>query len=265
MARSKRTTGSAEPEKELVEVATALDLTALAERVGDLLRKAEQLAPSYTDFTLELLNVELDARRQRRHARNRKRSRLRERVEGLEDYDFTLRPKLEARVVRELLNCRWVGEGRNLICVGRPGLGKTRVLDALADAALRLGHTVLHTTAAEMLEDLHAALADGSYRRAFRRYLKPEVLYVDEFGYAPFDVEATNYLFRLVAQRHDARAPILLAANTGFKRWASFFPNEAQAVATVDRLIDRATILRFSGKSFRRPQDLLGEDDPDPT
>jgi hypothetical protein len=35
---------------------------------------------------------------------------------------------------------------------------------------------------------------------------------------------------------------IVLTANTGFTQWKNLFPSETQAVATVDRLIDRATI-----------------------
>jgi DNA replication protein DnaC len=119
---------------------------------------------------------------------------------------------------------------------------------------------VLKVTAAEMLEDLHASLADGTLRRTFSRYEKPAVLYCDEFGYEPFDAEATKYLFRLVSARH-GQSSILLAANTGFKSWKNFFPSEAQAVATVDRLIDNATILRFTGKSFRRPKEVIGQAD----
>jgi DNA replication protein DnaC len=93
--------------------------------------------------------------------------------------------------------------------------------------------------------------------RTFRRYEKYDILYLDEFGYAPFDADATKHLFRLVSARHRKRS-ILLAANTGFNNWKSFFPSEAQAVATVDRLIDQATILRFTGNSFRMPKLILG-------
>lgn len=244
--------------RELDALAEELDLYGLRAKLGELLGAAEKAGSSYTDFALALLREEAKVREERRRDRNRKRSRLPRAIQGLEGFDFSLRPQLEARVVRELLNCRWLGEGRNIICVGRPGLGKTRVLDALADAVLKSLRTVLRTTAAEMLEDLQGSLAEGAYRRTFRRYVKPAVLYLDEFGYAPFDTKATNHLFRVVAARHEAKAPILLAANTGFKHWKTFFPSEAQSVATVDRLIDRATILRFSGKSFRKPQDEHG-------
>jgi DNA replication protein DnaC len=116
---------------------------------------------------------------------------------------------------------------------------------------------VLCTLAADMIEDLHASQADGTFKRAFRRYLKPAVLLLDEFGYEPFTPEATNYLFRLVSARHRAGS-IVLTANTGFSKWRTLFPSEATAVATVDRLVDAATILRFTGKSFRQPQDIIG-------
>jgi len=252
-----------DPAKELDALAEQLDLYALREKLKELLSSAEKSASSYTDFALALLRTEVLSRQHRRLDRNRKRSRLPPTIEGLDGFDFTARPKIEARVVRELLNCRWIEEGRNIICVGRPGLGKTRVLDALAEAALKAEVTVLRTTAAEMLDDLQGSLADGSHQRTVRRYMKPAVLYLDEFGYAPFDAKATNHIFRIVAARHIFKLPILLAANTGFKHWQKFFPSEAQSVATVDRLIDRATILRFSGKSFRKPQDIHGADDAD--
>ena len=250
-----------DPAVELLELAQELNLTALRDEIAPLLARAEQQEPSYTDFALEMLRFEARTRKSRRLTRNLKRSGLPNVIEGLETYDFSLRPKLEARVVKELLNCRWVKEGgqggRNIICVGRPGLGKSRVLDSLGKAACLRGYTVRRVITAELLEDLHASLADGTYKRALRRYEKPDVLICDEFGYSPYDTEATKHLFRLVSARHLKRST-LLAANTGFKNWKSFFPSEAQAVATVDRLIDHATILRFTGKSFRKPKDVYG-------
>lgn len=260
MARKRLSSPQPDPLEELVGLVGNLDLTALETQLPDLVKRAEDQAPSFTDFALWLFRAEATAREDRRKSRNRRRSRLPEVIEGLDGFDFSIRPQLDARVVRELLFCRWANEGRNVICVGRPGTGKTRVLNALADAAVREGYSVLRTTAAEMLEDLRTSVPIGTYRRVLRRYLKVQVLALEEFGYATFGVDDSGHLFRLVAARHEARLPILLAANTGFTNWRRFFPNEAQSVATVDRLIDRATILRFSGKPCRRPQDIHGAD-----
>jgi DNA replication protein DnaC len=253
-------TSPQEPLAELAALAEGFALTALQKQLPDLLQRATDGGLSFTDFALSLFRAEARAREERRKERNRRRARLPERIEGLDGFDFTIRPQLEGRVVRELLHCAWAAEGRNLVLVGRPGTGKSRVLDAVADAALREGYTVLKTTAADMLDDLRGAVEVGNYRRVFNRYLKPEVLCLEEFGYASFSVDQSGHLFRVVSARHEIRASMVLAANTGFSHWRRFFPSEAQSVATVDRLIDRATILRFSGKPCRAPKEIHGAD-----
>ena len=237
------------PDHELAWLALELDLTTLPEATPNLLERAERESMSYTDFALSLLRTEWHARKERRLARGLKHSRLGT-VEGLDDFDFSARPQLEPRVVKELLNCSFVEENRNIICVGKPGLGKTRIAKVLAHAACLHGHSVLFTTAIDMLDDLHASLADGTFKRTLYRYTKPAVIVADELGYQGLDSVRANYLYRIVSVRH-GHGFIIITANIGFSKWSSFFPSDSQAAATVDRLLDRATILRFSGKNFR--------------
>jgi len=185
MARKKKSTKKTLGDllEEITALAHGLNLTALRDQLPDLIAQAEKSGVSYSEFILDLLRYEHTTRQSRRLTRNLKRSGLPQVVKGLDSFDFSLRPKLEARVVKELLHCRWVPERRNIICVGRPGRGKNHVLDALAKAACEKGYTVRKVITAEMLEELHGAIADRTYKRTFRRFEKPDVLYCDEFGY----------------------------------------------------------------------------------
>jgi DNA replication protein DnaC len=256
MARRTRRTPPRDPRQELIDLAIDLDLTALAAAFPDILARAEIEKISFTDFSLALLRAEASARQERSMQRILKQARLGT-VQGLDGYDFSIRPQLDPRIVKEFLSGHFIEEHRNVLCLGKPGTGKTRVIKAIGRAACALGYTVLYVVFAEMLDTLHASRADGTFIRTLRRYVKPQLLLIDEWAYEGVSLEATKDLFRLVSARH-RQGSIVLAANTGFSRWAKLFPTEAAAVATVDRLVDDATILRFTGKGGRQPRDIVG-------
>jgi DNA replication protein DnaC len=256
MARKRDAMPGASPREEVVRLAQELDLTALALASGDVIAKAEEERVTFFELARRLLETETKVRRQRSLDRRLKRSRLGS-VLGFDGFDFTIRPKLDERVVRGFLDAEWTRLRRNILLLGPPGLGKTRTAKAVVHAAIVAGYTALAVTTAEMLEDLYSSQADGSFRRRLRRYVKPDVLLCDEFGYESIDSKGSSLLFRVVSERYE-KGSIVLTANCGFTKWKRFFPSEAHAVATVDRLVDRASILRFTGKTGRGPKEVLG-------
>jgi DNA replication protein DnaC len=164
---------------------------------------------------------------------------------------------LSPHAVREFLTCRFISEKRNLIMVGRPSTGKSTVAKAIGHAACRKLHHVLYISMAEMLETINASRADHTFRKAFRRVTKPALLILDDAGFSNLDRDHATDLFRVVNARHRSSSTIVIS-NLPFKKWAELMPSEPQAVAIVDRLIDDASILRFSGKPFRNPRDVHG-------
>jgi len=241
----------------LQELLLNLNLTVAHRNIQELLSHALVRQVSYSQFLIDVLSQETDGRFEKKIARNLKRSGLGT-VKSLEEFDFSVRRKLSAAAVKELLNCQWVEEGRSILCIGKSGTGKSHISKSLGFAACMKGYSVIFTDAATMLEELYASLADNTYQRVFRRYAGVGVLAIEDITYIPKDPVKTDHLFRLVNARHP-RLPFIVTANAGFENWGKFFLNQAQAIATVDRLIDQATILRFTGKGFRKPRDIYGD------
>ncbi len=78
-------------------------------------------------------------------------------LKTLESFDFSLQPELPKAKLIEHFDGRFVGEHRNVIFTGPPGVGKSHLLSALGLALCTRGHRVYFTTAAALLMRLIAA------------------------------------------------------------------------------------------------------------
>ena len=82
--------------------------------------------------------------------------------------------------------------------------------------------------------------------------------FVDELGYLAYDARAADLIFQLVSRRYEHRS-VLITTNLPFKRWDTVFPNASCAVALIDRLTHHVEILRIEGRSYRRREAELSQ------
>ena len=63
---------------------------------------------------------------------------------------------------------------------------------------------------------------------------------------------------QLVSRRYEHRS-LLITTNLPFKNWDTVFPNASCAVALIDRLTHHVEILRIEGRSYRRREAELSQ------
>src|SRR6202008_1994487 len=226
-----------------------LGLQAVEARLENLVEQASKREPSYADFLDELLSCEIEARRTR-YLRARLQLAHLPFVKTFEQFDFGFQPSIDERQIRELRSLRFIHEASNVIFLGPPGVGKTHLSVALAEAAIRSAMGVYFITAHDLATDLGRAYREGRLDRRMRIYVAPKVLVIDEVGYLPLDDLGTTIFFQLVSARYE-RGSIILTSNKSYGDWGSIFGDPIIATAILDRLLHHSTTINIRGESYR--------------
>jgi DNA replication protein DnaC len=165
------------------------------------------------------------------------------------DFDWSWPTKIERDIIERALTLDFLPEARNLILVGRNGLGKTMIAQNICHAAVLAGYSVLFRSAAAILEELQRQGPEGR-RSKLRTYAHAGLLCIDEVGYLSFDDKAADLLYEVINRRYE-RKPLIITTNRPFKEWNEVFPNATCIVTLLDRLLHHADVTVIEGDSYR--------------
>ncbi len=191
-----------------------------------------------------------EVERNRRGLERRLRNARIGRFKPLADFDWTWPKQIDRSAVMDLMELTFIADASNVILVGPNGVGKSTIAQNIAHHAVVQGHTVLFTSAAQMLNELAALDSDMALRRKLRYYAQPAVLIVDEVGYLSYGNRHADLLFEIVNRRYEKKSTVI-TTNKPFAQWGEVFPNAACVVSLIDRLIHHAEIISIDGDSFR--------------
>ncbi len=172
------------------------------------------------------------------------------RFRPLADFDWNWPKRCDREAIEELMGLAFLEETANAILVGPNGVGKSTIARNIAHQAVLVGHTVLCTSAAQMLGELAAADGDNALRRRLALYARPRLLLIDEIGYLSYSNRHADLLFEIISRGYQEKS-ILVTTNRPFFEWGEVFPNAACVVSLVDRLVHNAEIIQIEGESYR--------------
>ena len=199
-----------------------------------------------------LLAIEADSLIERRIERRIKDSRLPER-KLLSDFDFTFQMGIDQSQIMELATLSFVERKQGLILAGSSGTGKSHIAKALLLIGCRKLYRCRYITAADMLKDLMASLADDTREQKLKLYTRPDILLIDEVGFDRLEQESArnaSLFFKVIDQRY-CKASTLLTTNIDFKALGDYLGDPVITTAIVDRMVHHSIIIHIQGPSWR--------------
>jgi len=239
---------------ELRENLKELTLSTMAREIEVQLRQAKENGPGYDEFLLDLTRAELRAKAESRLSRRVREAKF-PLLKTMEGFDFAAAPDIDIRVIRELTGCDYIKERRNVIFLGKSGVGKTHLATALGVEACRNNYRTRFISCYGLVNELIEARREKELQRLIGRHARFDLLILDELGYIPFSREGAELLFQVLAERQEKRS-VIITTNLGFADWTQVFGDAVMTAALLDRVTHKAHIINCQWDSYRLKESL---------
>lgn len=176
------------------------------------------------------------------------------------DYDFSFQPSLNKNEIMDLKYLKFIENHENIIFLGPPGVGKTHLATSVGMEVALNRISTYFISCHDLIMQLKRAYLENRLDQRIKHFTSYAVLIIDEVGYLPLDIEASNFLFQLIAKRYEKKSTIL-TTNKNFSEWGEVFGDAVLANAILDRLLHHSKVFTIKGRSYRTKDIIkLGKD-----
>jgi DNA replication protein DnaC len=233
----------------LVTTLKQLRLSGLLASLEVRLHEAHSHGLSHAEFLELILHDELAVRADRQVQRRLKAALFREH-KTLDEFDWSFNPSIKKKPLFDLATGRFIREARDVLFLGPPGVGKSFLVQALGYQAIKTGFTVLYRSIFDVVRDFLHDEALGQDDQVLAKYLKPDLLIIDDMGMKQLPKRSGEYLFEIIMRRYETRST-MMTSNRPLEDWGKLIGDVPSATAILDRFLHHAEVIQITGKSYR--------------
>ena len=129
---------------------------------------------------------------------------------------LSFNPSVHKKEIFDLaFSCRFIREAKDVLFLEPPGVGKTHLAQAIGYDVIRQNFLVLYRSIFDLVRDFMKDEAFNQMDKTVRKYLKPDLVIIDDMGLKQLPKHSGEYLLEVIMRRyekpfhhHDQQSPV---------------------------------------------------------